>query len=108
MVLSKFPAASVTAFGSYSADLSIFLSDLDVSIHSPNLLFLPPYLTPPRSLPQQSPEHLYSPYQPRTNTSTSTSQTERKEQRRPRLRLRQRAMTSSAGRSILSKEVRML
>lgn len=47
VVLSKFPAASVTAFGSYSADLSIFLSDLDVSIHFPQ----PPL---PPSLPHTS------------------------------------------------------
>lgn len=46
VVLSKFPAASVTAFGSYSADLSIFLSDLDVSIHFPQ--------SPPPSLPHTS------------------------------------------------------
>lgn len=51
MVLSKFPAASVTAFGSYSADLSIFLSDLDVSIHFPQPP-LPPSLPP--ALPHTS------------------------------------------------------
>ena len=32
----KFPSAAVNAFGSYAADLSIFLSDLDVSIIFPS------------------------------------------------------------------------
>lgn len=32
----KFPSASVNAFGSFAADLSIFLSDLDVSIVFPS------------------------------------------------------------------------